>query len=138
MKLTEICISRPVLSTVLSLVLVIFGYVGFERLQVRQYPKIDNPVISIRTSFEGASPDIIESEVTRELENNLLGINGIDTIRSESGNSESKITIEFKINRDIEDAENDVRDKVNRARVKFPNDVANSEIRKSDADAVPM
>lgn len=138
MKLTEICISRPVLSTVLSLVLVIFGYVGFERLQVRQYPKIDNPVISIRTSFEGASPDIIESEVTRELENNLLGINGIDTIRSESGNSESKITIEFKINRDIEDAANDVRDKVNRARVKFPNDVANSEIRKSDADAVPM
>ncbi|MBP6985104.1 MAG: efflux RND transporter permease subunit [Alphaproteobacteria bacterium] len=138
MKLTEICISRPVLSTVLSLLLVVVGYVSYSRLQVRQYPKIDYPVMSVRTSFEGASPDIIESQITKPLENALLGINGIDTITSESGNGESKISIVFKVNRDIEDAANDVRDKVNRARASFPSDVANSEIRKSDADAVPM
>ena len=138
MKLTEICISRPVLSTVLSMILVILGYVGYDRLQVRQYPKIDNPVISVRTQFEGASPDIIETEVTKILENNLLGLTGIDSIESTSGNGESKITINFKINRDIEDAANDVRDRVNRARVNFPSDVRNSEIRKSDADAAPM
>ena len=130
MKLTEICISRPVLSTVLSMILVILGYVGYDRLQVRQYPKIDNPVISVRTQFEGASPDIIETEVTKILENNLLGLTGIDSIDSTSGNGESKITINFKINRDIEDAANDVRDRVNRARVNFPSDVRNSEIRK--------
>lgn len=138
MKLTEICISRPVLSTVLSLLLVAVGYVSYDRLQVRQYPKIDYPVVSVRTSFEGASPDIIESQITKPLENALLGINGIDSITSESGNGESKITMVFKVNRDIEDAANDVRDKVNRARARFPSDVANSEIRKSDADAIPM
>ncbi len=138
MKLTDVCISRPVLSTVLSMLLVIVGLVGFGRLQVRQLPKMDTPIISVRTTFEGSSPDIIESLITTPLEKVLLGINGIDTITSESGNGESKITMVFKVNRDIEDAANDVRDKVNRVRATFPSDVANPEIRKSDADAVPM
>jgi multidrug efflux pump len=138
MKLTEICISRPVLSTVLSMVLVIIGGVSYSRLQVRQYPKIDYPVISVRTPFVGAGPDIIETQITKPLENALMGINGIDTITSESGNGESKITMQFKVNRDIEDAANDVRDKVNRGRAKFQSDISPSEIQKSDADAVPM
>lgn len=138
MKLTDLCIARPVLSTVLSLVLIIIGYVGYDRLQVRHYPRMDVPVISVRTSFEGASPDIIETQITKPIENNLLGINGLDSITSESGNGESKINITFKVSRDIEDATNDVRDKVNKARANFTSDIAQSVIRKSDADAVPI
>lgn len=138
MKLTEICIRRPVLSTVLSLVLVIIGYVTYDRLQIRHYPRMDFPRISVITGFEGASPDIIESQVTKQLENALASINGIESMESKSGNGESRITLTFTIDRDIESAANDVRDKVGRARVKFPADVQNSLIRKADADAVPM
>jgi multidrug efflux pump len=92
MKLTEICISRPVLATVLSLVLIILGSVGYSKLQIRQYPKFDIPKMSVITPFEGASPDIIETTITKPLENALQSINGVDTITSESGNGQSRIS----------------------------------------------
>lgn len=138
MKLTEICIRRPVLATVLSLLMVIIGLVTFNRLQVRQYPRIDYPIISVTTRFEGASPDIVETQVTKPLENALAGIEGIDEMRSRSMVAQSSITLTFSADRDIESAANDVRDKISRARAKLPQDVHNPEIRKSDADAVPM
>ncbi|MEN8236280.1 MAG: efflux RND transporter permease subunit [Pseudomonadota bacterium] len=138
MKLTEICIKRPVLATVLSLLLVILGLVTFNRLQVRQYPRVDYPVISVTTRFEGASPDIVETQVTKTLENALAGIEGIDEMRSTSMQSQSSITLKFSSERDIESAANDVRDKVSRARTKLPQDVHPPEIRKADVDANAM
>ena len=138
MKLTELCIKRPVLATVLSLLLLVVGIVTFDRLQVRQYPKTDQPVISITTRFEGASPDIVETQVTKILENALAGIEGIDEMSSRSEIAQSSISIRFRPERSIDSAANDVRDRIGRARAKLPQDVQSPEIRKADADAAPM
>jgi multidrug efflux pump len=138
MKLTEICIRRPVLATVLSLVLVVVGVVTFDRLQVRHYPKIELPRIGITTQFEGASPDIVETQVTKILEDALSGIEGIESMVSRSELERSVITLVFNVNREIDGAANDVRDRIGRVRAKLPPDVQNPQIRKSDADAIPM
>lgn len=138
MKLTEICIHRPVLATVLSLVLFILGAVTFDRLQVRQYPKTEQPRISITTTFEGASSDIVETQVTKPLEDALSGIEGVESMVSRSEVEKSSITLIFNINREIDSAANDVRDRIGRARAKLPADAQSSVIRKADADAIPM
>ncbi|MDC0344961.1 efflux RND transporter permease subunit [Alphaproteobacteria bacterium] len=131
-------IRRPVLSTVLSLVIVLLGLVAWDRLQVRQYPKINQPIVSIHTELEGAGAEIIESQITKPLENVLTSIQGIDTITSNSQVGVSDITIQFKLNRDIDSATNDVRDRVGRIRDKFPQGVTDSLIKKSEADAKPF
>jgi len=140
MKFTDLCIRRPVLSTVLSLVVVILGIVTFTRLQVRQYPNIDDPVVSIRTELPGASPEIVESTVTKPLEDSLSGIEGLHSMVSDSLSGESTITITFSLNRDIEAAANDVRDCVSRAKGgnKLPHDIRDPEITKARADAKPF
>ncbi|MFN7709691.1 MAG: efflux RND transporter permease subunit [Holosporales bacterium] len=138
MKLTELCIKRPVLSIVMSLVIVMLGVVAFTRLQVRQYPNVDEPKISVMTQFEGASPEIIEAQVTKILEDALGGIEGLYLMTSRSDVGESRITLTFKLNRNIEDAANDVRDRIGRVRNKLPNDVTDPRIRKADADALPF
>ncbi|MGB0935157.1 MAG: efflux RND transporter permease subunit [Alphaproteobacteria bacterium] len=138
MKLTEICIRRPVLATVLSLLLLFLGLQSIERLQLRHYPKIDQPRVSVITQFEGASPEIIETQITKPLENALSSIEGIDSMTSRNGSGESAITLTFRLDRDIDAAANDVREKVSRARSKFPPDIQNTVIRKADADAIPM
>lgn len=138
MKLTEICISRPVLSTVLSAALVVLGAVSFGKLQIRQYPKIDYPIVSVTTMLEGASPDIMETQVTKIIENALSGIEGVEKMTSRSQTGQSSISVTFKPSRDIEGAANDVRDKVARVVPKLPQDVEKPLIRKADADAVAM
>lgn len=138
MKLTEICIKRPVLSTVMSLIIILVGVVTWSRLQVRQYPNVEQPKISVITQFEGASPEIVEAQVTKPLEDVLSGIEGLNMITSRSEVEESRITLVFDLNRPIEAAANDVRDRISRAQNKLPTDVATPRIKKADADALPF
>jgi len=135
MVLSDLSIRRPVLATVMSLMLVLLGYMSYQRLPVREYPDIDAPVVSVRTVYEGASSAVIESQVTRPLEDTLAGIEGIDTIKSESREEVSQITIEFRLERDPDAAAADVRDRVSRARGQLPDDVEEPIISKVEADA---
>ncbi|MGN6669991.1 MAG: efflux RND transporter permease subunit [Candidatus Nucleicultricaceae bacterium] len=138
MKLTEICIKRPVLSTVMSMIIILVGIVTWSRLQVRQYPNVEQPKISVITQFDGASPEIVEAQVTKPLEDALSGIEGLDMITSRSEVEESRITLVFNLKRPIEAAANDVRDRIGRVRNKLPNDVSDPRIKKADADALPF
>ncbi|HLA75483.1 MAG TPA: efflux RND transporter permease subunit [Gammaproteobacteria bacterium] len=135
MKLSDLSIRRPVLATVMSLMLVLIGIISFQRLSVREYPNIDAPVVSVRTVYTGASPDIIESQVTRPLEDSLAGIEGIKTIKSASREEVSQITVEFVQNRDPDAAASDVRDRVSRVRGRLPDEVDEPVIAKVEADA---
>lgn len=135
MKLTDICIKRPVFSTVLSLVVILLGLVTFFQLQVRQYPRIEEPEISIFTTLEGASPSIVETQITKLLEDALAGLEGLSAMESKSEQGQSRISLRFRINRDIEAAANDVRDKISRVRSRLPQDTSDPRISKSNAEA---
>ena len=135
MFLPELSIRRPVLATVMSLVIVLLGVIAFQRLSVREYPKIDTPVVSVRTIYRGASPQVMESQVTQPLEDSLSGIEGIRTIRSISREEVSTITIEFIPERDTDTAANDVRDRVARVRGRLPDEVDEPIVQKIEADA---
>lgn len=115
MFLPELSIQRPVLATVMSLVIILLGVISFQRLSVREYPKIDTPVVSVRTVYIGASVQVVESQVTQPLEDSLAGIEGIRTIKSVSREEVSQIGIEFVPERNTDSAANDVRDRVARA-----------------------
>ena len=138
MRLPEICIRRPVFATVMSLLLTLVGAVAYDRLTVREYPRIEEPVVTVRTDYPGASAEIIESQVTQPLEESLAGIEGIDFMNSISRPEESQITIQFNINRDPDIASNDVRDRVARARRSLPEDVDEPVVAKREADAQPI
>jgi multidrug efflux pump len=135
MYLPEISIRRPVLATVMSLVLTLLGVISYTRLSVREYPKIDPPVVSVRTVYPGASAEIIESQITRPLESALAGIEGIKVMKSISREEVSQITIEFVLNRDPDAAANDVRDRVARGRATIPEEALESIVQKIEADA---
>lgn len=135
MILSEICVRRPVFASVMSLIIMLLGIIAYERLSVREYPKIEEPVVSVRTKYTGASAEIIESQITKPIEDTLAGIEGIDFIRSVSRAESSSITITFKISRDIESATSDVRDRVGRARRLLPDDADEPVISKVEADA---
>lgn len=135
MKLPEISIRRPVLATVMTLVLLLFGVISFGRLSVREYPDIDPPVVSVRTIYLGASAAIIESDVTKNLEDQLSGIEGVKTMSSISREEVSEITIEFDLGRDVDTASNDVRDRVARARGRLPNGIEEPIVSKVEANA---
>ena len=138
MVLSDVCIRRPVLATVISAVLVIFGLFAFQRLPVREYPNIDPPVVSISTTYRGASAEVIETQITQIIENSIAGIEGIKTIQSSSREESSKISVEFQLSRDIESAAADVRDKVGRAVKNLPDQVDAPIIQKADADDAPI
>ncbi|MBL8660418.1 MAG: efflux RND transporter permease subunit [Rhodospirillales bacterium] len=138
MKLSDVCIRRPVFATVLSLLVVLVGLVGYQRLPVREYPNIDPAVVTVQTTYEGASADIIESQVTNILEDSLAGIEGIDYLTSISREEESQITIVFRLDRDPDAAAADVRDRVSRVRGRLPDDADDSVIQKVEADAQPI
>ncbi len=135
MRLPELCIRRPVFATVMSLMIVLLGYISFQRLTVREYPKIDTPIVSVRTVFKGASPQVIESQVTQPLEDSLSGIEGVRTIKSVSREEVSQITIEFVLERNVDAAGNDVRDRVARVRALLPDAVDEPVVSKIEADA---
>ncbi|WP_374308618.1 efflux RND transporter permease subunit [Dongia sp.] len=138
MRLPELCIRRPVFATVINLVILLIGIIAYQRLTVREYPDIDEPVVSVSTTFRGASAEIMELQVTQELEESLSGIEGIDFIKSASRAESSRISITFRPSRDIDSAAADVRDRVSRARGKLPDDVEEPVIAKVEADAQPI
>ncbi len=138
MQLPELCIRRPVFATVMSLVLLLVGLVSYGRLTVREYPNIDEPVVSISTSYPGASATIVESQVTQVLEGSVAGIEGIDTIESTSRAESSRITIRFNLGLDMAAAASDVRDRVSRVRRQLPDEISEPVISKVEADAQPI
>jgi multidrug efflux pump len=137
-SLSEISIKRPVLAIVLSLVILIFGFIGFNFLGVREYPSVDPPIITVTTDYAGANADVIESQITEPLEEAVNGIAGIRTITSTSAEGRSRITIEFNLSEDLEAAANDVRDKVSGARRRLPEDAEPPTVNKADADSDPI
>jgi len=138
MLLAETSIRRPVFATVLSLLIVLIGAVSFNRLNVREYPKIDEPVVSVQTRFGGASSEVIEGQVTKVLEDSLAGIEGVDVITSSSRQERSQISIRFALTRDADSAAADVRDKVSRVRQRLPQGIDEPVIAKVEADAFPV
>jgi len=134
--LSTLSVNRPVLTIVLNLIILLFGFIGFNFLGVREYPSIDPPVITVRTSYAGANADIVQSQITEPLEKGLNGIEGIRTISSASNLGSSVITVEFNLGTDIEAAANDVRDKVAQAVRSLPQDIDGLPVvSKADANA---
>jgi len=138
MQLPEISIRRPVFASVLSLLILLVGWVSFQGLTVREYPKIDEPTVSVQTRFAGASSEVMESQVTKPLEDSLAGIEGVDVLTSTSRQEQSNITIRFKLERDPDAAAADVRDKVSRVRQRLPQGIDEPVIAKVEADAFPV
>lgn len=138
MTLSELSINRPVLSTVFVLVICLLGMVGYTYLGVREYPNIDNPIITVSVSYPGANAEIIESQITEPLEQNINGIPGIRSLTSSSSQGSCWISVEFELSVDLETAANDVRDKVSRAQRYLPRDVDPPTVSKADADANPI
>ncbi|ODR97879.1 multidrug transporter AcrB [Methyloceanibacter methanicus] len=138
MTLSELSIKRPVFATVLSLVLVLVGLVSYQRLSVREYPAIDPPVITVETTYPGASAAIVETQVTQVLEDSLAGIEGIDFITSISRQESSQITVTFKLDRNPDYAAADIRDRVGRVRGHLPEEIEEPIIQKREADARPI
>src|SRR5690606_28312348 len=136
MSLSTLSIKRPVLTIVMNLALILFGVIGFTYLGVREFPSIDPAQISVRTNYTGANPDIIESQITEPLEKALNSIDGIRNMTSSSNQGSSNITIEFNLDKDLEEAANDVRDKVAQAQRSLPQDIdAPPVVSKADADS---
>src|SRR3954465_4485723 len=139
MNISELSLKRPVLAIVMNVLIVVFGVIGFKFLGVRDYPAIDPPNINVRTSYSGANPDIIESQITEPLEKAINGIAGIKNISSSSSQGSSNITVEFELGEDLEAAANDVRDKVSQATRQLPQDLdAPPVVSKADANAQPI
>lgn len=136
MDISALSVKRPVLATVMSIVIVLFGVIGFKFLGVREFPSIDPPVITVRTSYTGANADVIQSQITEPLEKAINGIDGIRTISSSSNQGSSIITVEFNLSSDLEAAANDVRDKVSQAIRQLPQDIdAPPVVSKADANS---
>ena len=138
MNISELSIRRPVLATVLTLIILLFGIIGYSYLGVREYPSVDNPIISVSCSYPGANADVIENQITEPLEQNINGIPGIRSLSSVSQQGSSRITVEFELSVDLETAANDVRDKVSRAQRYLPRDCDPPTVSKADADATPI
>ncbi len=138
MNISELSIKRPVLSTVFVLVILLMGFIGYTYLGVREFPSVDNPIISVSVSYPGANAEIIENQITEPLEQNINGIPGIRSLSSQSSQGYSSITVEFELSVDLETAANDVRDKVSRAQRYLPRDCDPPTVSKADADANPI
>jgi len=138
MRIAEISIRRPVFATVISLMLIIFGLVCLQRISVREYPDITRPVVSISTTYRGASAAVIENKITQVIEDRIAGIEGIEKITSSSVDERSNINVEFSVDRDVDSAANDIRDRVSRVANALPDEADAPEIAKSDSGADPV
>ena len=137
MRLSETSIRRPVLATVMSLLVILVGLVSFKQLSLREYPRIDEPLVTVSTRLLGASSEVIESQVTKPLEDSIAGIDGVDIITSISRTEQSQITVRFKLTKDPDTAAAEVRDRVSRVRGRLPDAVDEPIIAKVEADATP-
>ena len=138
MNISELSIRRPVLATVMTVIILLFGMIGYFYIGVREYPSVDNPIISVSCSYAGANADVIENQITEPLEQNINGIPGNRSLTSVSQQGQSRITVEFELSVDLETAANDVRDKVSRAQRYLPRDCDPPTVSKADADASPI
>ncbi len=138
MKFSEISVRRPVLATVMSMMIVLLGIVSFFELAVREYPRIDEPVVTVNTRLLGASSEVIESQVTKPLEDSIAGIDGVDILTSISRAEQSQITARFKLSKNPDAAAADVRDRVSRIRGRLPDSIDEPIIAKVEADAFPV
>ncbi len=138
MKLSDLSVKRPVFAAVVAMLIAVFGAVGFFNLSVREYPDVDPPVVSVQTSYIGAAASVVETQVTQVLEDQLAGLEGLQTITSRSRDGQSEITIEFAPGRNIDSAANDVRDRVGAAAANLPQEIDPPVVRKVDADAAPI
>lgn len=134
MYISELSVKRPVLATVVTLLLIIFGYVSFLRLSLREYPDINPPIVSVEVTYPGASANVIESKITEKIEDRIAGIEGIKFIESKSEDGKSTVNIEFSIERDIDGAANDIRDRVSSIIDDLPSEADPPEIQKVDAN----
>ncbi|MEC8373502.1 MAG: efflux RND transporter permease subunit [Pseudomonadota bacterium] len=134
MLLSDVSVKRPVFATVINLILIIFGIVAVSMLSLREYPDIDPPIVSVSTTYTGASANIVETRITQLLEDRISGIEGIKNVTSTSRNGRSDITIEFKLSRDIDAAANDVRERVSRALNNLPDQADPPEVSKANSD----
>ncbi len=137
-NISELSIKRPVLSTVMMLIILLFGMIGYRFLGVREFPSVDNPIISVNVTYPGANAEVIMNQITEPLEQNINGIPGIRSLSSVSSQGSSRITVEFELSVDLETAANDVRDKVSRAQRYLPRDCDPPTVAKADADATPI
>lgn len=137
-NISELSIRRPVLSTVMVLIIMLFGMISYQSLGVREFPSVDQPIISVSTSYPGANAEVIMNQITEPLEQNINGIPGIRSLSSTSSQGSSRITVEFELSVDLETAANDVRDKVSRAQRYLPRDCDPPTVSKADADATPI
>ncbi len=135
MNITELCIRRPVLASVINLIIILLGLVSLQTLTIRQYPNIDSPVVTVSTLYPGASASIMETQVTDPIEEALSGIEGVDFISSISRSEQSQISVRFNLDRDPDATASDVRDRVGRSRGLLPTDVEEPIIAKVEADA---
>ena len=138
MNLSELTIRRPVLATVMILIIIIFGIIGYSSLPVREYPNVDNPIITVHVSYPGANAEVIENQITEPLEQHINGIPGIRSLVSRSSQGSSRITVEFELSVNMETAANDVRDKVSVAQRYLPRDADPPTVSKADADSDPI
>ncbi len=138
MNIAELSIKRPVLSTVATIIILVFGAIGFVYLGVREFPSVENPIITVNTTYTGANADVIENQITEPLEQQINGIAGIRSLSSRSQQGRSTITVEFELDVNLETAANDVRDKVSRAQRLLPRDCDPPIVSKQDADASPI
>jgi multidrug efflux pump len=138
MILSDVSVKRPVFATVLSLLLVAIGVLSFRELPVREYPNVVPPVISIQTTYPGASAQVVESQVTQLIEDQVNGIEGVKNISSSSSDGNSRITVEFSLDRSLDEAANDIRDRVSRITDRLPEDADPPQISKADTDARPI
>lgn len=138
MKLSNFCITRPVFATVLSLLLILLGVLSALQVQIREYPSIDEPVVTVRTDYTGAAAEIIESQVSKPIEDSVAGIEGVQVVRSVSRAGRSQVTVTFNLNRDPDSAAADVRDRVSRVRGRLPDNVDEPIVSKVEADARPV
>ncbi|HYH70414.1 MAG TPA: efflux RND transporter permease subunit [Methyloceanibacter sp.] len=138
MKISDLSVKRPVFAAVMAMLIAVIGLVGFFALSVREYPDVDPPVVSVQTQYIGAAASVVETRITQVLEEQLSGLEGLDTITSRSQDGQSSISIEFAPGRDVESAANDVRDRVGAAANNLPAEVEAPVVRKVDADAAPI
>lgn len=138
MILSDVSIRRPVVALVASILVVLIGVLSFMRLPVREYPLIDSPIVTVDTDYRGASAEVVEAKVTEPLEREIASIDGIRVIRSDSQEEHARITVEFDLGRNVDDAANDVRDRVSRARGRLPDEIEEPQVTKADADSSPV
>ena len=138
MRFSQVCISRPVLSSVMSLVILVFGGISLAFLPNRELPNVDPPVVSVSTFFPGAAPEVVETSITQPLEDEIIGIEGIKHLTSASREQSSSISVEFELYRDMDAAAADVRDRVARARRQLPQDARPPIVSKADSDSQPI